>query len=261
MNQSWQSAAAYERFMGRWSALLARPFLAWLAAPPGRTWLDVGCGTGSLTRGILETCQPSQIIAIDSSPVFITHARQRIASPIVHFQTGLAQSLDLASQSIDAVVSGLVLNFIPQPQDALGEMLRVVRPGGSIGIFVWDYAEGMQMLRHFWDAAVELDPSARQFDEGVCYPVCLQGGLEDLVREAGISRFEAAAIEAPTVFESFDDYWQPFLGKVGHAPVYITGLEQDHIRQIEAKLRQSLPMAADGSISLPARAWAIKITA
>ena len=154
MDDPWLSGNAYEQFMGRWSTLVAQRFLTWLAIPPARSWLDVGCGTGSLTRLILETYQPKEIISIDPSSDFISHAQRTIMNPSVHFRVGLAETLDLDSSSIDAAVSGLVLNFVPQPKVAMSEMLRVTKPGGKIGIFVWDYAEGMQMLRYFWDAAV-----------------------------------------------------------------------------------------------------------
>ena len=261
MNDSWLSGSAYERFMGRWSNLIAQQFLSWLAIPPARSWLDVGCGTGSLTRLILETHQPKEITAIDSSGDFILYAQRSITHPSVHFQVGLAQSLELDSNSIDAVVSGLVLNFVPQPEAAIREMLRVTKPGGKIGIFLWDYADGMQMLRYFWDAAVELDHIAREFDEGIRFPLCQEGQLETLVREAGLKQVEAIPIEVRTVFQDFDDYWQPFLGNVGPAPNYTMSLKLKDRQKLEDKLHQSLPVDDNGSISLIARAWAVKGTA
>src|SRR5512135_3507034 len=199
MNDSWNSGVAYERFMGRWSTLVARQFLNWLAIPPARCWLDVGCGTGSLTRTILEAYQPKEIISIDSSSDFIAHAQRSITHPSVHFRVGRAQALELDSNSIDAVVSGLVLNFVPQPQAAILEMLRVTKPGGKIGIFLWDYAAGMQMLRYFWDAAVELDSRAKAFDEGIRFPICREGQLESLIQQVGLKEIEATAIEVETV--------------------------------------------------------------
>jgi len=260
MNDSWGSGIAYERFMGRWSNLVAQKFLSWLDIAPARTWLDVGCGTGALTRLILESYQPREIIAIDSSADFISHAQRSITNSSVHFKVGLAQSLDLDSNSIDAVVSGLVLNFVPQPKEAVLEMLRVTRPGGKIGIFLWDYADGMQFLRYFWDAAVEIDNNAREHDEGIRFRICRKGQLESLVKEAGLRQVEATGIEIKTVFQSFDDYWQPFLGKVGSAPSYVSSMDPENRQRLEDKLRTSLPIDADGSISLIARAWAVKGT-
>jgi SAM-dependent methyltransferase len=258
MNDSWLSGIAYERFMGRWSNLIAQKFLSWLAIPPACTWLDVGCGTGSITRLILESHRPKEIISIDSSSDFISHAQRTITNPSVHFKVGLAQSLELDSNSMDTVVSGLVLNFVPQPKAAILEMLRVTKPGGKIGIFLWDYADGMQMLRYFWDAAVELDHNAREFDEGIRFPLCQVGQLESLIREVGLKQVEAISIEAKTVFQNFDDYWQPFLGDVGPAPNYAMSLNQKDRQKLEDKLRKSLPIDDNGSISLIARAWAVK---
>lgn len=261
MNDPWQSGIDYEKFMGRWSTLVAREFLNWLAIPLARSWLDVGCGTGSLTRLILEIYQPKEMIAVDSSSDFIAHARRSITNPAVQFKVGLAQSLELDSNSIDVVSSGLVLNFVPQPEVALAEMLRVTKPGGKIGIFLWDYAEGMQMLRYFWDAAVGLDPKAKELDEGIRFPLCQKGKLESLMREVGLKQVEATPVEVKTVFQNFDDYWQPFLGNVGPAPGYTMSLKAQDRRQLEEKLRQSLPMDDSGAISLMARAWAVKGTA
>ena len=261
MDDPWLSGIAYEKFMGRWSTLVAQRFLSWLAIHPARTWLDVGCGTGSLTKLILESYQPKEIISIDSSSDFITHAQRSITSPSVHFRVGLAQSLDLNSSSIDTIVSGLVLNFVPQPKVAVSEMLRVTKPGGKIGVFVWDYAEGMQMLRYFWDAAVELDNTAKKFDEGIRFPLCQDGQLKSLLQEVGFKQVEATAIKVKTVFQDFDDYWQPFLGDVGPAPSYVMSLDKPERQKLEDKLRRSLPINHDGSISLTARAWAVKGTA
>lgn len=261
MNDSWGSGIAYERFMGRWSTLAVQKFLSWLDIVPARIWLDVGCGTGSLTKLILEKYQPKEIIAIDSSSDFISHAQRSIVHPSVHFRVGLAQSLEIDSDSIEVVVSGLVLNFVPQPKEAILEMIRVTKPGGKIGIFLWDYADGMQMLRYFWDAAVELDKNAREHDEGVRFPICRKGQLESLIKEVGLKQIEATAVEIKTVFQSFDDYWQPFLGKVGSAPSYVSSMNPENIQKLEEKLRTSLPIDTDGSISLTARAWAVKGTA
>lgn len=261
MDDSWQSGDPYEKFMGRWSTLVAQTFLDWLNIPTGRRWLDVGCGTGSLSKLILESRQPKEIICLDSSSDFISSAQRSIVHPQVRFKIGLAQSLDLDSNSVDAVVSGLALNFVPHPKAAVSEMLRVTKPEGKISIFLWDYADGMEMLRYFWDAAVELDESAEEFDEGIRFPLCREGQLEVLVRNAGLSEVSATPIEVTTKFQDFDDYWLPFLGNVGPAPSYAMSLNQEGKQRLENKLRESLPIDENGSISLTARAWAVKGTA
>jgi SAM-dependent methyltransferase len=258
MDDSWKSGIDYERYMGRWSALIGRQFLDWLEVPAGRTWLDVGCGTGSLTTLILETRAPADIFAIDASPAFISHAQSRLTDPRIHFKVGLAQSLELEPSSVDVVVSGLVLNFVPDPMAALREMRRVARPGGEIGVFAWDYAQGMQMLRRFWDAGIALDPACRELDEGPLFPVCREGQLEVFAREAGITDVQPGSIEALTRFSDFDDYWEPFLGNVGPGGAYVKSLSEPARNQLKERLRETLPIDADGSITLSARAWAIK---
>ena len=259
-NDSWTGGYKYEKFMGRWSNLIAKKFLDWLAITPGNVWLDLGCGTGSLTKLILETNQPKEVISIDSSSEFILHARQTMTNPNVQFQVGLAQALELQSKSIDVVVSGIMLNFVPQPETALSEMIRVAKSGGTIGIFLWDYAEGMEMLRYFWDAAVELNNNAKEYDEGIRFPLCQLGQLESLFQKTDLNRVEIIPIEATTIFKNFDDYWMPFLGNVGPAPSYVMSLTANDRKRLKDKLRETLPIREDGSISLIARAWAVKAT-
>ena len=244
--------------MGRWSNLVAEKFLNWLAIPPGNIWLDVGCGTGALTKLILQTNRPKKIISIDFSDEFISHAQQSLTNPEVSFRVGNAESLELESNSVDATVSGIMLNFVPQPEKAVDEMLRVTKSGGTIGIFLWDYADGMQMLRYFWDAAVELDSNAKEYDEGLRFPLCRKGELETLVNKSEMKKFEAIPIEVRTVFKNFDDYWLPFLGNVGPAPGYVMSLGDTERKKLKNKLLETLPIEKDGTISLIARAWAVK---
>jgi len=260
-NDSWSSGNPYERFMGRWSTLVGEKFLDWLAVSPDSSWLDVGCGTGSLTKLILETSLPKEIVGIDFSSEFISYAQHVITNPNVRFQVGLAQELELETNSVDAVVSGIMLNFVPEPETAIAEMLRVTKPGGNIGIYLWDYAEGMEMLRFFWDAAVELDSNAKEYDEGIRFPLCQKGELASLVKENKLNQVEEIPIEVKMKFQDFDDYWIPFLGRVGPAPSYNMELSQQDRKRLENKLRETLPIQADGSITLMARAWAVKGTA
>jgi len=200
---------------------------------------------------------PREVVSIDSSSEFISYARQSTADPVVRFEIGLAESLRIDSNVIDAVVSGLVLNFVPEPEVAVSEMLRVAKPGGRIGIFLWDYSDGMEMLRYFWDAAVELDDRASEFDEGTRFPLCREGQLDFLVREAGLKQVKSTPIEVATVFRNFADYWQPFLANVGPAPGYVMSLNHKNRQKLEEKLRETLPSEKNGSISLNARAWAV----
>jgi ubiquinone/menaquinone biosynthesis C-methylase UbiE len=169
---SWNRGDPYELFMGRWSRVLAPEFIHWLSVPSDRRWLDLGCGTGSLSKTILALASPSQILALDLSTRFIETARRTIADPRVNFEVGIASMLPLSANTFDVVASGLVLNFVPDPVRAVNEMRRVGLQDGVIAAYVWDYAQGMEMLRYFWDVAIALDPSARELDEGQRFPIC-----------------------------------------------------------------------------------------
>jgi ubiquinone/menaquinone biosynthesis C-methylase UbiE len=161
----WAGATTYERFMGRWSRELARAFVLCLEIPPGRHWLEVGCGTGALTSRILEIARPDSVVATDPADQFVVHARAALPDHRVQFVTASAEELPTKAAGYDVVVSSLVLNFLPDPTAALREMKSVAGKGGVVAACLWDYAGGMQFLRRFWDAAVALDPAARQDDE------------------------------------------------------------------------------------------------
>ena len=257
-SDAWNSGDAYEPYVGRWSRLVAREFLGWLALPAGGRWLDVGCGTGALAQTVLALAAPSEVVGIDPSPAYVAFARERVSDPRVRFEVGDAQALQAASATFDAVVSGLVLNFVPEPDQAVSEMVRVARPGGTVAAYVWDYAEGMQMMRHFWDAAVALDPRARELDEGRRFPLCEPEPLSDLFRRSGLGKVEVRAIDVPTVFRDFDDYWSPFLGGQAPAPGYAMSLSQGRRAALRERIRASLPTNPEGEHHLIARAWAVR---
>lgn len=259
-NDVWASGAAYEPYVGRWSRLVAGELLTWLAVPPGRRWLDVGCGTGALAQSLLEHTAPGEVVGIDASEGYAAYARDRVRDPRARFEVGDARALPFDDGSFDAVVSGLVLNFVPEPERAAAEMVRVTRAGGPVVAYVWDYAGRMELMRHFWDAAVSLDPGARDLDEGVRFPLCRPEPLADLFRGAGLDQVEVRAIDVPTVFRGFDDYWSPFEGGQGPAPGYVMSLDEDRRIALRKLIRASLPLEPDGSIHLIARAWATRGT-
>jgi len=256
----WGVGDAYEPYVGRWSRLVAREFLAWLAVPNGRGWLDVGCGTGALSQTILTACAPGTVTGLDSSSGFIDYARAQVDDARVSFVVGDAQAFPDDIDACDAAVSGLMLNFVPSPIAAVMEMTRVTRPGGSVAAYVWDYAGEMQLMRQFWDAAAELIPASRDLDEGSRFTLCQPDRLADLFQQARLEDVDVHPIDIATVFMDFDDYWTPFLGGQGSAPGYVMSLSKAERVALRERLRESLPTRSDGSIHLIARAWAVKGT-
>lgn len=258
-HDAWAAGDSYEAYMGRWSRRIAPRFLDWFAAPPDVDWLEVGCGTGALTGAILARGDPGSVLAIDPSETFVASARRRIVDGRVLFRVGDAQALGEADESRDAVVSGLALNFIPDRSKALSEMRRVLRPGGRIGFYVWDYpGGGVDFMRAFWTAAVDLDLAAEDLGEGRRFAFCTPGGLAALVETAGLRLAGSTAIEEESLFRDFDDYWRPFTLAAGPAPGYCARLEPDARERLRRRLEETLPCGADGSIRLRLRAWAIK---
>src|SRR4029453_6525284 len=182
-SDTWERGNPYEQYVGRWSRRAAPPFLSWLAIPAGRKWLDVGCGTGALCAAIVDRCSPSSVVGVEPSEGFLKTAKENLPARAALHQ-GSATTIPLGDASIDVVVSGLVLNFVPDQRAALIEMRRVTRPGGTIAAYVWDYTEKMELMRFFWDAAVELDPNATQMAEGIRFPMCNPLALEQLFASA-----------------------------------------------------------------------------
>jgi SAM-dependent methyltransferase len=254
----WADGSAYEAFMGPWSRAAGERFVGWLALPAGQRWLDVGCGTGALSEVLLSRTRPAELLGVDRSAGYVAHARAKLANERARFEVADATALPVERASFDAAVSGLVLNFVPEPLAMLRGMARAVRPGGVVGVYVWDYADGMEMLRRFWDAATALDPAAAALDEGRRFEICRPDALGRAFSDAGLRHVDVTALDVPTRFASFEAYWAPFLGGQGPAPGYARALgEPERTRLIEA-LRASLRPEPDGTISLHARAWAAR---
>jgi SAM-dependent methyltransferase len=220
-------------------------------------WLDVGCGTGALSEAVLAGTAPESVVGVDPSAAYVAAATARISDGRVTFQVGEAAALPLPDSGVDQVVSGLVLNFVPDAVAAVREMRRVLIAGGRATAYVWDYSGGMQMLRYFWDAAIAEDPAAAAVDEGQRFPICHLDRLQECFVAAGLHDLDARPIEVPTVFQDFDDYWAPFLGGQGPAPGYCVGVPQEIRDRLKARLQANLPKQPDGSIRLGARAWAV----
>ena len=254
----WKDAAAYDRFMGRWSRRLALEFLAWLDAQPGADWLEIGCGTGSLTRAILERAQPRSVTACDRSADFIRYCAENLSQDNLRWVAAPAESLPAREGGYDVVVSSLVLNFLPEPVEALRRMREVCAVDAWVAACVWDYSGGMELLRRFWDAAAALDPGAAAVHEALRFPLCHPDALRNAFTEAGFESIAVDSITIPTVFASFEDYWAPFLEGTGPAPSYVSSLSEEARQRLADRLRATLASAADGSLPLQARAWAVK---
>ena len=211
-----------------------------------------------LTAAVVQHADPSSVLGIDASEAFVQLARDRVADARVRFEVGDAAELPLSGGAACAVVSGLVLNFLPDADAALADWRRVLRPGGVLGVYVWDYAGEMQLMRRLWDAAAELDPAAADLDEGRRSPLCRPEPLRALVDGAGFTEVQVEAIDVPTVFRDFGDYWTPFLAGTGAAPAYVAGMAPAARNRLRGLLESRLPRGEGGTIPLTARAWAVR---
>jgi len=227
LHAAWTSGDAYELWVGRWSRLIARQYVPWLGVPSGSSWLDVGCGTGIVTEAILRDAAPGRVVGVDRSEAYIAEAGRRLSGERVVFDVGDAQALPSEPHSFDAVISGLLLNFLPDPEAAVREMVRVARPGGTVSGYVWDYLDGMQIIRFFWEVAAQDDPTVTTLPEVQRYPRCQPEPLRALFATAGLDAIQVVGLESPALFRDFDDYWQPFLGGQGTAPTYVASLPED----------------------------------
>ena len=254
---SFADAQGYELLMGRWSRLLGVALVGFTGAAHDERVLDVGCGTGSLAQALLASGLAAEVVGVDPSPDFVEAARERIPDPRARFETGDAQALSFGDGAFVRALAMLVLNFVPDPARASGEMRRVTRPGGVVAACVWDYGGGMTLLQSFWDAAISLDPAAAARHEATM-PLCREGELGRLWRETGLEDVRESGIVIEMPFTSFADYWQPFLTGVGPAGGYAASLPEERRRALGAKLlRDVWSDRPHEPRTLPGRAWAV----
>jgi SAM-dependent methyltransferase len=256
----FSQAQAYERFMGRWSRSLGVLLARFADVRDGDDVLDAGSGTGALTAGVASVAPSSRIVGIDTAEPYVTLAQSQQGSPRISFEVADVQSMRFDTASFDCALSLLAINFVPDPRKAVGEMKRVTRPGGTVAAAVWDYADGMQMLRSFWDEAIALTPGDAAKDERNM-PLCRCGQLAALWREEGLENVVEEGLTIDTRFSSFDDYWSPFLEKQGPAGAYVASLPQDVRNSLERRLRRRfLGDSPDKPLEMHARAWAVRGT-
>ena len=247
------ASAGYERFMGRWSRLLAPAFIAFAGVKNGDRVLDVGTGTGSLAAAVEASMPASEIVGIDPSEAFIAYAQKNAKSTRVRFEVGDAQALKFKDASFDQTLALLVMNFVPDHNKAIAEMRRVTRPQGIVSACVWDYDAGMQMLRFFWDEAIALDPAIEPRDERHM-KLSRQGQLGDLWRKAGLINVKEQPLTIDQAYSSFNEYWEPFTKGAGPGGAYVVSLSQDRRQQLEARMRKRLlGDRQDGPFTLTAK--------
>ena len=259
--QMFGDAEAYDRFMGRWSRLVAPLLVDFAGLPDGGRVLDVGSGTGALAFEIVQHRPAARVTGVDPSKEYVAYAASRTsASGRAAFEVGDAQALNFGDASFAASVSLLVFNLIPDPAKALREVRRVTRAGGPVAAAVWDYGDRMRMLRVFWDAVVETDPAATKRDQRNM-PLCRQGELSKLWREGGLENVREQPLEITMSFSSFPDFWDPFLLGQGPAGAYVRALHPDRVQALRSAVKRRLAITAESDrLSLPARVWAVRGT-
>ncbi len=251
---------AYERFMGRWSRQLADLFVKSFPIVDGDSVLDIGCGTGAAAFAVAASTPSARIVGVDPSATFLAQARALVADRRIQFVIGDACALPVCTATFDRTLSLLVMNFLPDRNEALDEMIRVTRPGGSVAAAVWDYGDGMQMLRLFWDEAVARDSSIGARDERHM-PLCRSGELGEFWQAHGLEDVEEALLTIDLRFASFEDYWLPFLDGLGPAGAYAASLSVVDRADLEKRLRHRLGRERrDGSMTLQGRAWIVQGT-
>jgi SAM-dependent methyltransferase len=255
---SWAAGSAYEDFMGRWSRRLAPRFVSWLEIPAGAHWLDVGCGTGALAGAICAHARPASVLACDPSAPFVEFARSRTPDARVSFVVAGVGGLPGRPGGYGSATSLLALNFFPDPEAAVREMRALAAPRGAVSACVWDYGDGMEFLRRFWDAAAAVDPAARELDEGRRFPLCRPEALTALLRAAGLGDVRCEPIDIATEFASFADYWRPLLGGTGPVPSYVASLDAPRREALARSLEAALSRGRGATIALTARAWAVR---
>jgi SAM-dependent methyltransferase len=247
----------YERFMGRWSRRLAPLFVEFAQVGQGDVVLDVGSGTGALSLAVAAIAS-ARVTGIERSAAYVRHAREHAENDRVRFEVGDATALPFLDNTFDRTLSMLVLNFVPDPAVALDQMIRVTRPGGVVAAAVWDYGDGMGMLRVFWDEAVALAPAAASRDERHM-PLCARDAQAELWLAHGLRDVDEQPLTFEMAFSSFDDYWRPFCSGQGPAGVYVSSLAEPDRQALQSRLRNRLVSdAPDAGFTLPARAWAVR---
>jgi ubiquinone/menaquinone biosynthesis C-methylase UbiE len=246
---------AYERIMGRWSKLVGDKFVDWIGAPKGLRWLDVGCGNGAFTEVLISRCAPAAVTGVDASDGQLAYARTRPGAMLAEFRIAQAQDLPFADDSFDAASMALVITFLPDPDKAAAEMARVVRPGGIVATYMWDMAAGGIPLAPVGRAMKSLGmttPTMPNMDAS------RQENMRTIWQHAGLTAVETGVIRIPVVYADFDDFWGSNSAPVGTSGKALADLSPAAREAVKARLREQLPIAADGRIAYEGFANAVK---
>jgi SAM-dependent methyltransferase len=257
----FENAQSYERFMGRWSRFMAAEFIDFAVVPDEGQVLDIGSGTGALSFAIVQRKNNARVVGIDASREYVAYANSRNSAPHqIRFEVGDAQHLPFADANFGCTLSLLVFNFFRDPAEALREAYRVTESGGRIAAAVWDYGGEMHMLRTFWSAAESMDGRAGALNESHM-PLCRQGELTRLWKKAGLENVQERPLNIEMRFDSFEDYWTPFLSGQGPAGAYAASLDSTALEHLRDELKRRLALSAEEvPFVLPARAWAVRGT-
>ncbi len=250
----FDDGASYERMMGIWSRLIGDVFIDWLAPRAGLQWVDIGCGSGALTELLIERCAPAEIQGIDPSEAQLAFARTRPAARMAEFRQGDAMALPFPEDRFDAAVMALVIFFVPEPAKGVAEMVRVVRPGGTVACYVWDILGGGMPAEpiHAEMRMMGLTPP-RPPSVGASRI----GALRELWTGAGLEAVEIREITVPRTFADFDDFWTTSVLAANVGPT-VAAMASADVERLKARVQARLPSDAAGRITYGARANAVK---
>src|SRR5882724_4811654 len=254
-DQFFTDGKAYERLMGRWSRLVGKAFLDWLNVPTGLRWLDAGCGNGAFTEELIARCVPAAVTAIDPSDDQLAYARGRPGTKTVEFRVGDAQKLPFGDDSFDVGIMALVISFLPKPDKAAAELTRVVRSGGWVATYMWDFPGGgspvyplNQAIKSLgWDPALPTNPMASRRE-----------AMRELWERAGLKSVETEVIRIPVVFSDFDDFWNSNTVPIGPQGKLIDSMSTNEKERLRTRVHDHLPIAAEGRIVYESFANAVK---
>ena len=244
------AADAYDRFMGRYSTPLARPFADFSGVTAGQRVLDVGCGPGALTAELVGRVGPASVASVDPSEPFVAALAER--HPGVDVRQAPAEDLPFPDDGFDAALAQLVVHFMADPVSGLREMGRVTRNGGVVSACVWNHAGDDGPLSLFWNVVHELDGAVP--DESMLAG-SREGHLAELFAAAGLRDVEDGDVSVRVEHATFEEWWEPYTLGVGPAGAYVTSLDPDRREALADRCREALPAAP---FELTARAWAAR---